>query len=301
MDHPIRGEERLALRKKFADLLKRNYDLVRHDNIVFVCGGNEAHHARTRFLAIAPELLKEYDLFTPEIALANAWRDGDGPFELTNFESLIAEVSAAVVVFPESAGSICETGFFAAKKEILAKTVLAIDRQYQVFESFISTGPLNLINEGSNFRPAEYIDYNGNFEIVIERIKKRRPKTHRIAVRVDSYSELTFIQKMGAVQKTVEMLTLATRSDIEFMFRSAFSSHVSSREINGLISILHGSNYLIESNDFGHFRSNPSKPSFLEIRKGGQGFETEVAFEIAEASEGSVEFSNLLSELQNAA
>jgi hypothetical protein len=182
--HPIRDTDRIKLRHSLAELLKKNYDLVRHGSIVFVCGGNEPNHARTRFLEIAPAELPDYDLFTPEIALKELWRDGDGPFELTGFEELLAEVSAAIVVFPESPGSFCETGYFSAKENILSKTLLAINQEFQGEDSFISAGPLHLINAHSHFRPTEFIDYGGDFNAIISRIKKRKPIRHREPVRV---------------------------------------------------------------------------------------------------------------------
>ena len=278
-----------------------HYDLVRHDNIVFVCGGNNPDDARSRFLKIAPEHLEEYDLFTPENALENLWRDRDGPFELTAFEELIAEVSAVIVIFPESPGSFCEVGYFVAKENIISKTLLAINKDFQRFDSFISTGPANLINAHSHFRPTAYIDYQGDFTEITDRIKKRRPEKNHIDIRVENYSDLDFVQKLGIVQQVVSLLTLATREDIIYIFRSIFSSHISTKEINGLISILHGSGYLIKHDQYGHLRLNPLKKSFLKIRTGSKRLETEVFFETAEAIQESDEFSQLTNEVHDAA
>ncbi len=164
-----------------------SYDLVRQDKIVFVCGGNETGHARTRFLEVAQSKLNEYDLFTPESALKNQWQTSDGPFELTEFEEFVAEVSFAIVIFPESPGSFCETGYFSAKESIVKKTLLAINYKYQGYDSFISTGPVHLVNKHSDFRPTQFVDYDGDFVDVIDRLRKRRPEHHRKAIRVNSY------------------------------------------------------------------------------------------------------------------
>jgi hypothetical protein len=139
LNHPIRDGDQLALRKKLTYLLRSSYDLVRQDTIVFVCGGNEPDHARRRFFSSSStesklasffaslesdfplrrnpdckHALVEYDLFTPESAFKYRSHSGEGPFELTKFEELIAEISLVIVVFPESPGSFCETRYFAA-------------------------------------------------------------------------------------------------------------------------------------------------------------------------------------------
>ena len=245
MNHPIKDEDQLALRKKLTILLKSSYDLVRQDTIVFVCGGNEPDHARTRFLAVAPAELGEYDLFTPELALKYQSRASDGPFDLTKFEELVAEISVAVVVFPESPGSFCETGYFTAKDDINRKTLLAINKKYQGEDSFISTGPLHRVNEKSDFREAEFIDYAGDFSQIIRKIKKRRPNRYKKAIKVKKYADLSFVEKMGIIQKSVDVLRMATADDIVYIMRSAFHAQTSEREIRELVAILLGSKYFL--------------------------------------------------------
>lgn len=299
MEHPLRASKHLEKRKRLTELLKSKYDLIRQDSIVFVCGGNRPRDARNRFLKIAPTILKEYDFFTPESALKNNWQVGDGPFELTRFEELIAEISLAVVVFPEGPGSFCETGYFAAKQNINKKTLLALNSKFQSEDSFISTGPVHLVNEFSDFRPTQYINYKGNFSEVIDRIKKRKPEKHRKAINALKYKDLTFLEKLGLVQKVVDLLAFATADDIYFVFRSAFNSHISEHEISALIAILRGSNYFLVAQPYGHLFINRTKPSFLEIRSGAKGSETEIRFLVAELAEQDELFSSVMTAVRD--
>lgn len=249
---------------------------------------------------IAIEELKEYDIFKPEIALKYPWKSKDGPFNLTHFEELIAEISHAVVIFPESPGSFCETGYFAAKENIVRKTLLAISKKFEGHDSFISTGPLNLFNETSDFRPAQYVDYSGDFREVISRIKARKPERNRKAINVTKYKEMSFSEKMGMIQKIVKFLQIATIEDILFVMRAAFNSHISENEIRGLAAILRGSGYLLRDDKYGHLYANSYKADFLEVRSGSIGEETEILFQIANHIEGDADFSSLLIEIKHA-
>ncbi len=106
---------------------------------------------------------------------------------------------------------------------------------------------------------------------------------------------------MGLIQKTVETLRLATVEDILYIFMSAFQSRISEREIRALVAILRGSNYLVIGSEYGHLYNNLQKGTFLEIRRGFKGNETELRFEIAGLIAGDANVSSILSAVHRVA
>jgi hypothetical protein len=300
LEHPIREKYKLAQRKKLSALLKQKYDLVRQDSIIFVCGGNNARDARTRFLEIAPKQLPDYDFFKPEYAISSQSLSADVPFNLARFEELVADISEVVVVFPEAPRSYCETGYFSAKSDISKKILLVINEDYQGDDSFISMGPVHVINESSHFRPTQYVNYLGNFDSVIRRIEKRKPPSQRKVIKVVRYNELSQIEKIGMVQKIIDILQMATIEDILYIFRSAFDAKIKEREVRELIAILVGSNYVLNTGPYGHLYLNALKRHFLGIRDGSKTDETEIRFEVAELIESDLTFNQILLAAKNA-
>lgn len=62
--------------------------------------------------------------------------------DLLDFESNIAQICELVMLFSESAGSLCELGAFSMDAEISRKLLTVIQRRYYDQESFITLGPL---------------------------------------------------------------------------------------------------------------------------------------------------------------
>src|SRR5216684_9386305 len=109
------GEQLLAsLRDVFKE--KRVYHR-KHRFIIFVCGGKLAAgepSLRKQFVVWAEENLPEFICLLAEEALKDSFTGEGRTFvNLAKFETVIADVADCVVIFPESAGSWAETGFFA--------------------------------------------------------------------------------------------------------------------------------------------------------------------------------------------
>jgi hypothetical protein len=303
LKHPVVLKEINSgeIRKEIADILTQRYDLVRHDTIVFVCGGNKSRGARKRFLKIASKNLTHFDFFMPEYSVVDGPVDLNGRvFNIALFEELVAKISYAVVLFPEGPGSYCETGYFATKGDISYKTILALNIKYENEISFISTGPLHLYNKKSRFGQALYTDYKGTFENVISKLESYKSRKSKKAIDAKSYDDLNHSEKFGIIQKLIELLRMATEADIIYMFRSIFSG-VKTNEIKELIAILMGSSYILNKGDYGHFVLNAEKESFLEIRTGYGVSETQLRLKIAHLISKSIDFNNVLLGVQDAA
>src|SRR5207244_674869 len=66
---------------------------------------------------------------------------------------VLADLADCILIFPESAGSYAELGFFAAHSAITQKTLAVNKFEFQAQDSFISLGPLAAINRYSDYSP----------------------------------------------------------------------------------------------------------------------------------------------------
>lgn len=284
MDHPVREDTNKVLRGRMVSLLANGYNIIRQPNIVFVCGGNEPHHMRTKFETAFKTLLPEYEFFKPEFAMENYFTFGDTePFDIADFETMVAELSIAIVLFPEAPGSFAELGYFSGQPKLAGKTVLALDLNHQRSGSFISLGPAAKISRASIFGYPIQLNYdNPDFLVVSTRITDHaKLSTRKRKFSPNDFGSLTTFELFALVHKIVDLMVIATGEDIESILRSMFSSHVSPSRIKKVISILLGSGRLIEVGDFGHLTASTDRPFALSLVEGAKTELTEVSMDIS--------------------
>ena len=127
LDHPLISDVHQDIRKRVIQFIQTSYLIIRQSNIVFVCGGSKPVDMRKRFQTYFGENLGEFEFFKPEFAMKNYFSEEDNqPFDIADFEKLVGELSHSIVIFPESAGSYAETGYFSAVPELASKTILAL-------------------------------------------------------------------------------------------------------------------------------------------------------------------------------
>lgn len=271
MDHPLRSDEYKSLRRTLYNLLSNGFTIPRQSNIVFVCGGSEAHHMRRRFQESFTDLLPGYEFFEPEFAMRKYWTLGDSePFDITTFEELIGNLSHSIVIFPEAAGSLAETGYFSARPNIARKILLAIDTAHLRTDSFISIGPAKKIADVSVFQPNIQFDYeNPNFDLISQRLIDRAPlHTTRRALKIKAFNEMDSFELFATIQSLVSLLGIATVDDIEFFLRGLFGGHIGTSKIKQIVSILVGSSRIVEVGDYGHLKANGEGKLTLKIKDG---------------------------------
>lgn len=284
MDHPLRDATNKALRSRVIQLLKNGYSIINQTNIVFVCGGNKPTQMRSQFMKVFDELLPAYEYFMPEFAMENYFSYGDTePFDIADFEGLVAELSIAIVLFPEAPGSFAELGYFSGQEALAAKTVLVLDANHQRSGSFISLGPASKISEKSVFRLPIQMDYeNPDFTLVSTRILEHA----RLTTRLRKFQPVTFaglssFDLFCLIHRLVDLLVIATGEDITSILRGMFNSHVSPSKIKKIISILVGSGRLIEIGNFGHLAASNDRPFALTLVDGAKTELTELTIDIS--------------------
>lgn len=297
MDHPLRSEGAKALRARMVQFLKEAFSVTRSGNIVFVCGANGDDSLRMQFLSYAKAQMSDYDLFFPEFAMDDYFSaDVQEPFDIADFEEIIAAISHAIVLFPEGPGSFAETGYFAAKAALAGKSLLVLDSDRQSQDSFISMGPAKIIGENSKFNPVMYLKYSDpNFHDIKNRLMRHKVSKHRKTLALSDFKYLSNYELLSLIHKICAILSICTIEDIEFFLRSIFSSQISSPLTRKLTSILVGAKYLVRIGEYGHVHVSTEKSSFLKTRDGYLTEESELRIELAALYEsGDQEFASIV-------
>lgn len=269
MDHPLVSQEHKDLRQRVVQLLRSSYNARRSSNIIFVCGGNDDTHMRMLFRGYCVNNLSDFEIFFPEYAMEYIFStELDEPFDITDFEQLICELSHAIVIFPEAAGSFAETGYFSAIEQIAKRCILVLNSKCKK-DSFISLGPAKKIAEKTVFHPLVHIDYdNPNFDEIPERIKRINLRKYKKRLSFEKFKDLSAYDLSCIIHEIVNILSIATIDDILFTFRLIFKNRFSATKVRKLMSILIGAEYLRHLGDYGHMSINPKKPKLLELRNG---------------------------------
>lgn len=284
MEHPLLSADNKALRLRVLQLIKEGYSVPRSSNILFVCGGNAESDMRPRFLTFCNSLDHEFEIFQPEFAMENIFSDGGHiQFNIADFESLVGELSRAIVVFPEAPGSFAETGYFSAIERLAKKTVLVLDVGRQKGDSFISMGPAKLIEEKSLFYPVIQSSYSEpDFMLVFERIRNRHKESKMKFFEVNKFSDLTSFELLCLVLVTVELLQICTVDNVEFILDGIFKRRTVKKRILQIFSVLVGADFLRPAGQFGHFVLSQKKSMGLRIRDGFLQERNAIVFELAE-------------------
>ncbi|MBI1236922.1 MAG: hypothetical protein GC188_09600 [Alphaproteobacteria bacterium] len=307
MPHPITGESQKEFRKEFRDFLFSKVRLYRHSNIIFVCGGNDEHHLRPRFKNHLDGQHTEYTVLFPEHALEHHIGDEDFSFvDLHKMESLIGGICFCIVIFPEGPGSYAELGMFSKMNDLAGKSLVVSNGEYQGSDSFLSNGPIKLIDETSSFKPAIQLDYeNPNFELIVGRIKDRQQGKFRrtYSFSEKAWSEYSDYEKLVFIVILLKYMRIASSKDIAFMIRSIGSEQVKKEELNSFIQIILGCQ-IADVVDLGdgtnYFYLKLNWNEFYTIQEGSQEEEALIIDDISTNIDGDNRYRELLEEATDA-
>lgn len=153
MNHPLEA---------FASSLDLNASkVINSPSLILLCGGPipTKPEADPSLRELFHKHLKDNHLNLFEKVLlaeeANEWvRPANHYDNLFDFENDLASLSAVILVFVESAGSIAELGAFCQAPPLREKLVAILEHRHQDDTSFIKSGPIELLrrhhNKGAN-------------------------------------------------------------------------------------------------------------------------------------------------------
>jgi hypothetical protein len=249
--HP-RGKELL---KRVADIFRSDSTyILRDSNIVLVCGGPvdkpnivfvggvpvEKPSMRKRFLEYGSRQLNHLRLFLAENAEADYVSNVEAELlDVGKFEEIIAEICDCLIIFPESAGSFAELGYFSRSEELRKKILVVNDAELQGQDSFIRRGPIHSIDAVSQFKTEIQVEYNekANFDLVKERLEHRIVGKRRKRFEFTKFSDLTPRVTFFAIFEIIRLFEVMSLDAVEYAFRSIFTN-VNISLLKQLLSIL---------------------------------------------------------------
>lgn len=273
---------------------------VTHSNIILVFGGNGTRSRRIRFRKFAREHLQEYKVLFPETALKNVVGDEQFSYNpLYEFEGLIANISACLLIFPESPGSIAELGMFSMVESIAKKTLVCLNRDHTEHDSFILTGPVDLIDRDSDFKKFLEIDYRQpDFPRIAARIRDRATGVKRKrALNIVEWDKTEDFTKFVIVHWLVDMARIVDIDCLKFLMDGLFDAHPDQKFLESACSILLGSgDFCFVDVESGLFRKSNFSNSFIRPKAKKEQCEIELRFDISNFYGGIPDFDDLVQE-----
>ncbi len=256
---------------KVSDVFKEKTIFQRKDRrIVFVCGGPTRKRSRSmryRFLKYAKKELPQFRFFLAEAATKDLIQHNEPEFiNVADFETLVAEISDCIILFPESAGSIAEAGFFANSNKALKKLLIINDIDKQN-DSFINIGLLDRINAKSNFRQIIWANFkNPDFAPIKERLNSRLSTKSSKKFQYDKFQGLTNNQRLFVIFQIVYFFKALKFESITHCLSTIFGK-AQPKLVKHCLSILISVDYLKrEGDDLEYFAPLLNVKPFLEFR-----------------------------------
>ena len=226
-------------------------------HILFVCGGdiNGDENFRRRFLTYANDNLSAYHIFLAEPAFNSFLElDDNITHNLALFEKTICEVSDCIIIFPESAGSYCEVGFFSHKDDIRRKTLIVNDYDFHASNSFINEGPIALIDKETKFSSRIVLRKDApEYDKIRDRLNsKLKISTRRKSFNCDNYANLSLQDKLFIINEIINIFGPCSLLSIEEISRGLFDTY-KRIEIQQILSILLGGRLIAYSTTYPNF------------------------------------------------
>lgn len=271
MKHPLRAEFEKKLRQELWKLIKEGFDVLSPSKLIFVCGGCGENTLRYKFRSVFKDLFKNFIYFEPEFSIKSITNNiNNERLDLSAFETLIANLSFAVIIFPEAPGSYAELGYFSTCDKIVSKTLVVLNERYQGMSSFIASGPIKKIDSMSIFGASIQLDYScPRFEMIADRINSLSKKTVLLTeLIVDKFAKLDRYHLFCLTYLVIWIHGVATLEDVFAFFRSEFGIRTKTKVIAQIIAILEGAELIKVVSPYQHYTCITPLEKVLSIKKG---------------------------------
>lgn len=259
-------------------LLGRVYDTLNNSSIkkrkdrriIFICGGRVKPYSRSlrnRFIKYSSNALSNFRVFLAEAATLDMLANSDKPefLNVADFETLVAKIADVIIIFPESAGSYAELGFFTNSSEAAEKTLVVNDMTKQR-DSFINIGLLDKLNATSTLKPAILIDIKKpDFNQIKFRLSTRFGAGSRKTYRYNNFKEMDTQEQLYMTFQMIYIFRALSIRSVIYCIQNIFGD-VQEKKIKQFLSILVATGYLKRSeinNDY--FLPENKVTPFLEI------------------------------------
>lgn len=228
--------------------------------------------------------------------------NGEEQLDLGDFETLIGDLSHAVIIFPEGPGSYAETGYFANIPKLCGKSMLILDSDQQRNDSFIMMGPARKFEKKSKFAPTIWTDFRKpDFAPIASRLTERHPYSAAKKL-LDPKERDQPYDLFCLLYKIFDLLIVSRIEDVLFILNSVTGGHAPRKQAKDIASILIGAEYINPVGDFGHYFASPRFSDLVYLRSGYAEIESTLKLEILEVLRNAEpEFSEFLKARADAA
>ncbi|HEV2489400.1 MAG TPA: retron St85 family effector protein [Candidatus Acidoferrales bacterium] len=237
----------------------------RDKHIIFVCGGRKNRRrtmrrrfldwSKTKFPAMVPILAE--DAFRP----TDFYETPTG-IDLARFEKIMGSIADGVVVFPESAGSYAEVGYF-ADRDISEKILIANSLKHQVKDSFLNLGPIRRIDTASFFRPAIQLRHRClDFSPLKQRLERITRGNRRRRFEYKPFWQMDYKEKFLATLQLLSILQPIDLEELNVCLKVVFGD-IKTQQVGHIVGILHAAGFIICDDDL--FKMPPKIQPLLEI------------------------------------
>jgi hypothetical protein len=238
-------------------------------HFMFVCGGAikaGATTMRRQFISWAQSSLPDFNIVVAEHAFPEATLDHPEFINLAQFEHLVAQISDCVLIFPESAGSYAEIGYFAATATIRRKVLVVNNRKFETKDSFVNLGPVSTIDGKSTLRPALHLPGSigpGDFEPLNERLDRiRNQRRTRRKLDHRPFNQLDYGERFCVLLELIRLLRAVTLEGLKRSIAASFDAKKPS-DLNMLLSVLIASGFVTRQDEY--LIPTATSKSLLEI------------------------------------
>lgn len=183
---------------------------------IFLCGADirDTKTARARMAALFSEYPR-YEIHYPE-DLFDDLLSGQGQHSLLSLENILADSVDAVIILPESAGSLVELGAFANNVQLAGKIICVASNKFRHNKSFINYGPHRLIRSTTSGKVfhIDYADISDSvkkheiykmIDSAVAQIRKHKPAPRGIANILEAE---TFVLSCIYISDYIDNITL---------------------------------------------------------------------------------------------
>lgn len=250
---------------------KTIFGALKNRRIIFVCGGPikpRSQSKRKKFIQFAKDNLPHFRIFLAEKAIED-FLDNNPPqhIDLTFYENLVAKIADGIVIFPESAGSIAELGFFSNAEENIYNKILIVNDVNEQGTSFINIGPVYKIEKSSIFRKTIYLDPKSPDFTPVKNILefKLRAKTRK-SVSIGPYNELGTAEKLFFTYEIISIFGVLSFDGLVACLSEIFNFSPEKEELQFILSILVSCGDLVRAgSDQSYFIASKNSKSFVEF------------------------------------
>ena len=186
---------------------------------------------------------------------------------LSQFESMVADIADCIVLFPETPGAIAELGLFSASRNAQGKLLIVNDEKYQTKDSFINHGPMETIDRKSRFRPRVILDLTArspNFDRLKEKLSLLGKLRNRATFTYEVLKPMPKRERLFVILEMINLFRMVSIQEIQEVIHHMFG-RMSIGELRYCLSILFAAKYLRRTGPDERFFAPTDPPhSFFE-------------------------------------